>query len=306
MMPTAEPETISGASPAPVDSGQASIAPIGIEEGQPQTPTEGSEGEWKWAEGIDPEAVIGTRPDGSPIKAGDAKSYHHLQPTFSKATAELAELKKHEALDYWGKIDSPDDEAALAALLDIAQRRGLNLNGQAERPRGTNGQFAKADTGEGLVDLEGLIPGSDEYEQAERYNRAISEARTANTKLSALEQKFDKFVGGLSDAVAMQEARTQAESIAGEWIKGGFEKVDLDGAMALVGKPMTAEDAMFLAHKKAMMLHNYNAGRGGAPLGERSVSRETPFQVQGSRKPDPNRGYSERLGDLHDAGAWGG
>lgn len=202
-------------------------------------------------EGMSPETVVGTL-DGKPITAGEVQRSFLRESDYTKKTQDLAEQRKNvEQVESWieanrsylERLDSGDPDQVLAALADIAQARNVQFN-QAAKPRDETGRFTKAQPDE-------LNP--EEWGEARPVVEALNQS---NARYAALEKKFDQLMGGLQSVQQQAEQRDAAVTIAHGWKAQGMD-ADVDGALALVGKPMTVEQAMRVHNLETMLRHTH-------------------------------------------------
>lgn len=267
-----------GGQPAPEQ--QPQIKPIGVkdnQEAQQEKPEEGQQ-PFTLAQGVAPDMVIGTGPDGKPITAAEVSQGYLRQADYTRKTQEMAAFRQKAepavqfVTDNWSYIErlSNDNEDVRAeAVLEIAKSNDVDLgkyvaNGlsqQNTRQRDAQGRFVAGQQQQqaGVIDLNQYEEGSEAWELANALNQEREHRAGLETRLDQLGGKLDNFFSAQERQTQQQQARTAMQATAQEWAGAGMQGVDVDAAMALVGQPMTPEGAMIIHHFQMILQHQLAA-----------------------------------------------
>lgn len=238
---------------------------------------------------VKPELIVATI-GGKPVTAQELLSGNLRHADYTRKTQELAETRaKYDNyvpfidsnLSYIEDIVSGDPARLVAALSDIANNQGQDLAqlvGKASgQSRSANGQFASAKAEKGFFDLEEFDEGSESHAVAVQANAAIQEVSSRLDKIEAASQNFQN---GLSQKMAQAQNVAQADAIASKWEQARLPGIDVEGALALVGKQMTVEQAMKIHHFENILRHNVGIARG-----QNGQSAKTPNEPGGQSRP---------------------
>lgn len=274
---------------APSQDGQAappSPQMIGIEPEQAQTK---QELEWQLAQGLDPNAPIGTL-NGEPLTAAQVKDHLMRQADYTRKTQEHAEQRKayesdlafiEENREYLQRLQSADVNERRETLLEVAKNLGIDLT---PRQRDEQGRFTAQETADTeLYDLS-QFDDPDEREGAARWNKLTTTAREANERVAKLESIVSQLVNGVTSAHQQQQQTQEAEAIAADWASKGVQNIDTKGALAYVAKGLSMDEAMFLANKSAILAHNAKVAQGSAlaqPNEPGGLTAKSTFNGQG-------------------------
>ena len=312
--------TMSSTTPTetPASQGQAETQPaattegqggefIGIPADQPaagQETQETPESSGKIELAVSPDTVLG-QIDGKPLTAQEVQNGYLRQADYTRKTQETAALKAEvepyvpfirENLTYLEDFASGDTTRITSALLDIAKNFNVDLGSAAGggRARGADGRFVAATTPQeasALFDLSEFEEGSDAWEVAKRSNDAYT-AQAA--KVAEIEERLNSFTSGIEQRVSEHTRLTEAAAIGDRWKASGFEGIDTDGAMALVGEPMTVEQAMTIHHFAQILRHNVAVAqkRASATPHEPSGVQREPGSLAGKSL---SQAFDERL-----------
>ncbi len=225
-----------------------------------------------WELALAPDAVVATV-DGKPLTAAELKDGFLRQRDYTLKTQEASRLREQatEAIEfiednakYIRRIASGDPEQVAVAFIEAAADNGVELvlaGSSRTQGRDSGGRFTKAPT---AVDLDKIK--EDEGEDSWAYRMAVQNQELAQ-QLSTMGEKFDKFSSGVERQAASQQAASELSAVASEWRGKGFE-ADVRAAMRLVGQPMSAEHAMYVANLAGLIAHNVKIARGGrSPAG---------------------------------------
>lgn len=282
----AAPETGTAAPAAPAQGAeQAPTGPgfIGYTPEQPaaDSPTPEGAAKWQFAEGVNPDQVIATDDQGQPIKASDVQASYMRQADYTRKTTEMAEFRRtaepavefvQQNMEYIQAFGSGDPAQVKSALEKLAQSYGVELGspqpGAANRD--PSGRFAPsgadgAKPGASLIDVSKYDEDSEAHEIAVAHNAQIERNQDLEAKVSEVNSKLDRFLSGVQTRIEQDQTLEKMESVASTWAKGGLA-ADVKGAYELVGRPITAEQAMQLHHWERVQEHNYRVmmARGGA------------------------------------------
>lgn len=226
---------------------------------------------------LDPDTVVGKTPDGKPITAAEVQRSFLREADYTRKTMEIADVRK-KASDYdtfvqengeiLADLDSGDESRVIRGLEAIAKARGVQLPNQAppQSQRGPDGRFlSKSQSEFQPIDLEELVPGTSEYQMAQTVNRLI-ELNQQNPEMTALKEELTQmrgFFNTLNQGIQTNQMRSEMDALAGQWsTKVNFKEADIDGAMELVGKPISAVQAMQLHHMSKYMKHMVTLAQG--------------------------------------------
>lgn len=299
--PAASPSPASPAPSAdPVNSGQPAVEapapgfvgvdadnpqPVGQPQSDPNDPA-AQVGAGKFELSVAPETVLGTI-DGKPFTAQEAQSGYMRQADYSRKTAEMAtERKQNEPyiafvqnnVGYIEDIASGDPQRIAAAFREIAEGEGLDAAEIAEllAPGSSRGGGQTQAGGQSRFNLESYEEGSEAWMIAKAANDALT---AQEDRLAKLEGKLDGFTSGIQSKIEQSQRQGQAEQIAAAWQGAQMQGIDVDGAMALVGKPMSVEQAMRLHHFEQILRHNIAVAR------NRGTSANPPNEPNGVPTP---------------------
>lgn len=239
---------------------------IGLEEDESATATDSK---WAFAENLTPETVVATTPEGKPITAAELRDSYFRTEDYTRKTQEFQEQKQMADQIYdWYKsnetfitgLNSPDPNVKVNTLLEIAKNLGIEL------PTAQNGNQST-----GLLNLEEFEHDQELYNLASQINQERQARMQESEKYSSLEKKFDQFTNSLSEQVQSREVEAELDSIASNYKNSGLNDINIDGAKALLGKPITAQQAMKLANYERIIKHNLIASQ--------SLRKEKPNEI---------------------------
>lgn len=308
-----QPQESTAPEPSQSEPGQATTPEtgfIGFDPNEQPEPSGAQTAQFRLAETLQPDTVVAYDGD-KPITAQEVQNGYFRQSDYSRKTQELAESRKSiESQQQWFEanktyiegLQSPDPEQRAAVLTQLADAFGVRENLARSfapaRERAPDGKFTAAKT-----DL--LDP--DEYDEISRpvvlaANAAIERANALEAQNKALDDRFGKleqtvnqFQEGLQTAQQQQQLAQEIATLSAGWQERGFKDVDAGAAMALVGKPITSEQAMFLAHREQLLKHNYAAAEARFKAGGK-VPNEPGSVRSVERRPDySGMTLSERL-----------
>lgn len=215
----------------------------------------------KLSDAIPADTVVMHDAAGKPITAQEARDGYLRQSDYSRKTAEIAqERKDNEPLMRWfqanqpyiQRLNSPDVAERTKVLHEIAQMYGVKL-GSAEA-----GQTQAGATQAGKIGLLDPAEWGDESKPlVEHANGLVAQNQALQAKIDELDQKFGQFTNSLQSAQEQQQVQSQIGAIAQDWGSKGFKDVDSNAAAALVGKPMTVENAMYVANIQKLLAHTF-------------------------------------------------
>jgi hypothetical protein len=243
-------------------------SPIGIEDGSPSQGDQGSAQQvaLELAETLAPDTVIGTI-DGKPVTASEFRDSYMRTQDYTRKTTELAQ-QRQEAQAYidWYKanenfiqgLNSPNPDDRKATLEQIAQQFGVELS---PRPRDASGRFVAQSQQEDAIDLSQYDENDAAYELASALNQERANRSQLESKLDSLQSSFEKFTNSVTTQVEAQQRQAEVEAIAASWTSHGLQDVDVNGALQLVGKPISTDQAMRLHHFEKLLRHNYNVAK---------------------------------------------
>ncbi len=258
---------------------------------------------WELAQGVAPETVIGTM-DGKPVTAGEVRDSFFRTQDYTKKTQELSQERTQlqsyvdwykDAEPYLRGLNSDDPNVRLETVTKLAQSYGVELGG---RQRDERGRFASQQQSQdqGLIDLSEFDEGSEAWALANTINQERQERSAMQSKLDAIEQKFEQFTGSVASAYETNQRKAEAEAIASKYQQSGLEGLDVEGALQLVGKPMDVAQAMRLHHYEAVLRHNYALAKGGTPQTVPNEPASGAGQAKGSlRGVGLSAAFDERI-----------
>jgi hypothetical protein len=210
------------------------------------------------SEGIDPETVVATV-NGKPVKAGELHDSILMRSDYTKKTQEIAVLRKEAegAIQFLEankpllqQLNSPNVEDKLAAIKYIAQSQGVDLS--------TLGNPTAPNTNPS-TQWDPLDPNNyDESAQplVKHVTGMQAENKALHSEISDLKKMVNDLVSGYQKGVKETELRDRAQQAAQVFSKQGLKDIDIDGALPLVGQPLTIEQALFLKNSKTILEHN--------------------------------------------------
>lgn len=252
------------------------------------TPQLQAQADWQLAEGIAPETVVAIGKDGKPITAGEIhRGYMRDSDYTQKRQAEAAQLNERmqaiaEIEPYVQTIMTGSAEEIADIFEYILKQRGLEVPTDG-RQRGADGRFVRQSQTQSGIDPTQFAEGSNE--------RMLAEALIAQEQRSAaLQTQVDRFLDGLQSQFDEQQAYDALGTIAQEWAGKGLKEANVDTAMQLVGKQITARQAMMLANLELLVRHNaqYLSAEGSTPGDPRSMDMRGRASLQGRSLHDAN------------------
>lgn len=253
----------------PEDTGQGDVSGVGFIGIEPEEQSKTDiQNEWKLAENLSDDTIIAYDGD-KPLTVRDLRDGSLRYSDYTKKTQEVASIRNtaqgfiDQLMPYKDVIEgisSEDANARQQAILKLAEMAEVEL--PRSRPRDENGRYVAqpkdepVDSESELIDLDQLIPGTDAYEIAERFNKTVSNFKAQTSRLERLEQSQSEFFRGLQMQQQEMQLAESLGTIAEGWKNAGLPEVDTESAKALVGQPITPEMAMFWANRNNVFKFN--------------------------------------------------
>lgn len=219
--------------------------------------------QFRIADGVAADLVVAF--DGEkPVTAQEIKDSFFRQSDYSKKTAEIADTRKQytRAIEFFEqneedivRLYSHDPQERLAVFEELRERFQIPTP-QARDAAGRYTSSSAREPDAGLI--EELDP--EDYDESsrpfiERWNAQAVLLKQALGKVNSLEETVGQFSQGFQKTQEQLATVDKMTTIADDWKAKGFADVNTDAAFELVGKPMTPEQAMFVAHLPHLLAH---------------------------------------------------